>query len=193
LGLAVNGVGAVGVFDPKNGFQFKAGFQQSNLDATNLNESLFSLAEVDYLARPFHLPQGNYRLWGRADNTPRVGTTQTYRKAFGVSIDQKLNDYVTLFGRQGFGRVDLGRMSFYSGGFQVAKKLVVNPGDAWSLGYAKTNIPSFGSEDLVEAYYNFQLSERLRFSFHLAHVVESRPGVEPVGFFVPGVRFQVAF
>jgi len=193
LGLAVNGVGAVGIFDPKNGFQFKAGFQQSNLFATNLNESLFSLAEVDYLARPRGLAEGNYRLWVRADNTPRVGTSQNYRKAVGVSIDQKLNDNLTLFARYGFGRVDLGRLGFYSGGFQVQKRFVVNPGDTWAMGYAKTNVPSFGSEDLTEAYYNFRLSERLRFSFHLAHVIEARPGVKSVGYFVPGIRFQVAF
>lgn len=193
LGLAVNGVGAVGVFDPKNGFQFKAGFQQSNLFATNLNESIFSLAEVDYLARPRGLAEGNYRLWVRADNSPRENSLQHYRKAVGVSIDQKLNDNLTLFARYGFGRVDLGRMGFYSGGFQVQKRFVFNPGDAWAMGYAKTNVPSFGSEDLVEGYYNFRLSERLRFSFHLAHVVESRPGVKSVGFFVPGIRFQVAF
>jgi hypothetical protein len=193
LGLAVNGVGAVGIFDPKNGLQFKAGFQQSNLFATNLNESLFSLAEVDYLARPRGLAEGNYRLWVRADNTPREGTDQHYRKALGVSIDQKLNDNLTLFARYGFGRVDLGRLGFYSGGFQVQKRLVVNPGDTWAMGYAKTNVPSFGSEDLTEAYYNFRLSERLRFSFHLAHVIESRPGVKSVGYFVPGIRFQVAF
>ncbi len=193
LGLAVNGVGAVGVFDPKNGLQFKAGFQQSNLLATNLDQSVFSMAEVDYVARPRGLAEGNYRLWGRADNTPREGTGQHYRKAMGVSIDQKINDHVTLFGRYGFGRVDLGRMGFYSGGFQVQKRLVVNPGDTWAIGYAKTNVPSFGSEDLVEGYYNFRLSERLRLSFHLTHVVESRPGADAVGYFVPGVRFQVAF
>lgn len=193
LGLAVNGVGAVGIFDPKNGLQFKAGFQQSNLFATNLNESLFSLAEVDYLARPRGLAEGNYRLWVRADNTPREGSTQHYRKALGVSADQKINDHLTLFGRYGFGRVDLGRMGFYSGGFQVQKRFVFNPGDTWAMGYAKTNVPSFGGEDLVEGYYNFRLSERLRFSFHLTHVVEGRPGAKSVGYFVPGIRFQVAF
>ena len=52
LGLATNGAGVVGVFDPKNGFALKGGFQQSNTDATNLSESIFSLVEVDYVARP---------------------------------------------------------------------------------------------------------------------------------------------
>ena len=63
LGLATNGSGIAAVFDPKNGLNFKAGFQQSNPDATNLNDSIYSLAEVGYLMTPFGLGEGNYRLW----------------------------------------------------------------------------------------------------------------------------------
>ena len=188
LGLAVNGIGAVGVYDPKNSWQFKAGFQQSNLLVNNLSQSLFSLAEIDYFARPFSLPEGNYRLWGRTDNS-----SGHYRKALGVSIDQKLTPELTLFARYGFGRVDPGRLHFYSGGLQVQKRFVVNPGDTWALGYGQTNIPSVGSENLAEGYYNFRLSERLRLSLYLTHVIESRVGEKPVGYFVPGLRFQANF
>src|SRR5207249_11662656 len=35
LGLAVNGAGIVGVYDPKNGFAFKGGLQQSSNEASN--------------------------------------------------------------------------------------------------------------------------------------------------------------
>src|SRR6185436_9040538 len=41
LGLAENGAGLAIVFDPKGGFNFKAGFQQSSHTATNLSDSLF--------------------------------------------------------------------------------------------------------------------------------------------------------
>ena len=79
LGLASNGAGVAGVFDPKNGFAFKAGLQQSNTDATNLSQSLFTLAEVDYVSRPPGLGEGNYRVWVRNDNS-----TERNRSAVGV-------------------------------------------------------------------------------------------------------------
>ena len=85
LGLSSNGAGVVGVFDPKNGFTFKVGLQQSNTDATNLSESIYSLVEVDYVASPPGLPEGNYRVWFRNDNSD--GTS---RQAWGLSLDQKL-------------------------------------------------------------------------------------------------------
>ena len=69
LGLGSNGTGVAAEFDPKNGFRLKFGLQQSNNDATNLSESLFTLSEVGYTTTPFALPEGNYRVWFRTDNT----------------------------------------------------------------------------------------------------------------------------
>ena len=46
---------------PKNGFRLKFGLQQSNNDATNLSDSLFTLSEVGYTFTPFALPEGSYR------------------------------------------------------------------------------------------------------------------------------------
>ena len=85
LGLGSNGTGVAAEFDPKNGFRLKFGLQQSNDDATNLSESLFTLSEVGYTFTPFSLPEGSHRLWFRTDNT-----SPSARKGVGFSIDQKL-------------------------------------------------------------------------------------------------------
>ena len=187
LGLAVNGTGVVGVYDSKNGLAFKLGFQQSNPNATSLSDSIYTLGEIDYVATPFRLPEGNYRLWYRVNN----GVQR--RSALGASLDQKLAPAVTLFGRYGSAEVDAGRNHFYSAGVQLRTGFIVNPADIWGIGYAQTNLASGPKEKLMEGYYNFGLTERLRLSFHLQHVLDSERGADKFGYFLPGVRLQASF
>lgn len=120
LGLSSNGLGIAAVYDPRGSFNFKLGVQQSSPSATSLSDALFSLAEAEYIARPFGLPEGHYRLWGRMDNS-----TGDDRTAFGASIDQKLTPAVTLFARYGSGFVEgiVGSARFYGGGVSFGAPL----------------------------------------------------------------------
>jgi carboxypeptidase family protein len=188
LGLSSNGTGMSAVFDPKNGVNFKFGVQQSNPEATNLSESLFSLAEVGYLARPPGLGEGNYRVWYRWDNSSDNRTM-----GVGVSLDQRIIPTVTLFGRFGTAEVESGHDHFYSAGFQIQNGAVFNPLDSWGVGYAQVNLGNGLDERLAEGYYNFRLTERLRLSFHLQHVLDSESGATRFGYFLPGVRLQASF
>jgi hypothetical protein len=188
LGLATNGAGVVGVFDPKNGVAVKAGFQQSNSDATNLSQSIFSLVELDYVARPPGLSEGNYRVWFRNDNS-----IDRNRSGVGVSVDQKITPIFGLFGRYGTAEAVSGRDHFYSAGFQIQNGFVLNPLDFWGVGYAQTDLETGDHEKLAEGYYNFQVSEKLRLSLHLQHVFESSAGTTSVGFLVPALRLQARF
>jgi hypothetical protein len=191
LGLSSNGTGVAAEFDPKSGFRFKFGFQQSNVQATNLSDSFFTLSEAGYTFTPFGLPEGTYRAWFRTDNTPedRLG------KGGGFSLDQKLTNVVGLFGRYGTQLVDLDseRDHFWSTGVSFQNGLVLNPRDAWGVGYAKMDLASGEKEDLVEGYYNFLLTDRLRLSFHLTHVLERPDSETKYGYLLPGIRFQAAF
>jgi hypothetical protein len=189
LGLASNGTGIAAVYDAKTGFTFKLGLQQSDDNATNLSDSLFTLAEVGYLARPFSLPEGNYRLWYRRDNS-----SGPHQDAFGVSIDQKLNAGTTLFARYGSADAPLtGKDHFYGTGVEFEYGPVLNPLDAWGVGYAFTDLATDEQEDLAELYYNFHLAEKLRLSLHLQYVMEQRPGLRDLSFLVPGLRLQASF
>jgi hypothetical protein len=188
LGLASNGTGAAAEFDPKNGFRVKFGFQQSNTDATNLSDSLYTLTEAGYTFTPFALPEGTYRVWFRTDNTSTV-----IRKGTGVSVDQKLSPVVGLFARYGTQEADLGRDHFYSVGFGFQTGLIFNPQDAWGVGYAQMDLASGEREKLVEGYYNLLLTERLRLSFHLTHALDRPDADTTFGYLFPGVRFQAAF
>src|SRR5213594_1712424 len=189
LNLAVNGSGFAAIYDPKNGFNFKVGIQQSKTDALNLSQSMYSLGEVGYLARPKGLGEGNYRVWYRTDNS-----TDRYKTGYGVSLDQKLGvQQVTWFGRYGSAEADIRRDRFYSGGLQFSNGAGFYPGDVWGVGYAHYDTGIGPKERLMEGYYNFQISEKFRLSFHLAHVLEKRPGEQTVGYLVPGIRLQAAF
>jgi Carboxypeptidase regulatory-like domain len=188
LGLAVNGAGLAAVFDPKNGFNFKVGIQQSNTEALNLSQSLFSLAELGYVTRLPGLGEGNYRFWYRTDNT-----ANRHRVGFGTSLDQKLAPQVTWFGRFGTAQADVNRDYFYSGGLQFANGAGFYPGDVWGLGYSHYDTGFGPKERLAEGYYNFGISEKFRLSFHLTHVLEKKPGQETVGYLVPGIRLQASF
>ncbi len=190
LGLAVNGTGVAAEFDAKNGVRLKFGFQQSNTDATNLSDSLYTLSEVGYTFTPFALPEGSYRVWFRTDNTE----LDEIRKGVGVSFDQKLNASVGLFAR--YGTQEVGgsdRDRFYSFGVGFQRGLIFNPQDTWGVGWGRMNLASGEREDLVEGYYNFLLTERLRISFHLTHVLDRPDADTRFGYLLPGVRFQAAF
>jgi carboxypeptidase family protein len=189
LGLSSNGTGVAAEFDPKNGFRFKFGLQQSNTDATNLTESLFTLSEVGYTFTPFSLPEGTYRLWFRTDNS-----TDLITKAVGFSLDQKLTNAVGVFGRYGTqGFEHDGRDQYWSAGVGFQHGHVFNPQDTWGVGYAETKFFDGDREKLVEGYYNLLLTERLRLSFNLTHALETPAGGTKFGYLLPGVRLQASF
>lgn len=191
LGLSENGLGVAAVWDPKGSYNIKVGVQQSSSSSTNLNDSVFSLAEFEYIARPFGLGEGHYRLWGRLDNS-----TGDDRTAFGVSIDQKLSAAITAFARYGSGFVGgiRGAERFYSGGLSFGAPYAFDPDDYWGIGYSQSEIksgPQSGAvERLAEAFYNRYLTEHLRVSGMLQYVLESETGE---GYILPGVRLQVGF
>jgi hypothetical protein len=190
LGLVVNGTGAAAEFDAKNGFKLKFGLQQSNTDATNLSDSMFTLSEVGYTFTPFALPEGTYRVWFRTDNSDESPT----RHGFGLSFDQKLSPAVGLFARYGQQEVEVGgHDQFYSLGVSFQHGFIFNPEDTWGVGYSQLDFESGDHEKLVEGYYNLLLTEKLRLSFHLTGVLDSLVGQSTFKYVLPGIRLQAAF
>lgn len=190
LGLTSNGLGVAAVYDPKSGLNAKLGVQQSNESATSLSVARYVLGEVEYLARPFSLLEGHYRVWARQDNS--VGTGHA---GYGLSLDQKITPAVTLFGRYGrgfVGSVD-GHMRHHSVGIGFQAPLTINPGDSWGVGYADTRILtglSQDSERVAEGFYNLRLTGSLAISGLLQYLTKPTTGEK---YLLPGVRMRVAF
>jgi hypothetical protein len=189
LGLSSNGTGVATEFDAKNGFRLKFGFQQSNDEAPNLSDSMFTLTEVGYTMTPFALPEGTYRAWFRTDNTPDSGVAT----GFGISLDQKLTPFMGVFARYGTSNLDPGRDNFFSAGVGFQNAYIFNPRDTWGIGYSQIDLETGQTERLTEGYYNFLLTERLRLSFHLTHVIDDADTESEFGYLLPGIRFQAAF
>jgi hypothetical protein len=133
LGLGSNGTGVAAEFDAKTGLRFKFGFQQSNNDATNLSDSMYTLSEVGYTFTPFALPEGTYRAWFRTDNTE----PGEMRRGVGLSLDQKITNSVGLFGR--YGTQELDRRfddKYYSAGVGFQNGLIFFPQDSGAFSNA---------------------------------------------------------
>jgi len=188
LGLAVNGTGVIAELDPKNGFSFRFGVQQSNPDATSLSDSIYSLAELGYVFTPFSLPEGHYRVWYRSNN----GNVDS-KSAVGVSLDQKLTPIVTAFGRYGTQKLPGDRDRYMSAGLSFANGVVFNPLDSWGIGYAQMDLAAGDTEHLTELYYNLRLTDRLRLSFTGQHVLDAPADGVTFGYFLPGLRLQASF
>src|SRR5262249_42162057 len=108
---------------------------QQSTDPSNqlgsLSDSMFKFAEFEYIAH-FGPGEGHYRIWGRSDNSGGLG----YRDGYGLSIDQKVAQSITLFARYGNGEVgDIpGKEYFYSGGVQFGAPHTIHPEDFWGVG-----------------------------------------------------------
>ncbi len=191
LGLSENGAGMASVYDPKNGFTAKLGYQQSDSAASNLSDALFQLAEVGYQFNPLGTGIGNYRAWYRTDNSDPNGDLEAY----GVSLDQKISPGITVFARYGSAETTAGGDDdeFLSGGVQFGTGFIVNPGDVWGLGFAQTEFGNDDEESLFEAYYKLGLAEKLSLSFHLTYISEDINGAETSDYLVPGFRLQASY
>ncbi len=189
LGLSENGAGMAVLYDPKKSFSFRMGYQQSTSTASNLSDALFLLLEAGYQLNPFHLGEGNYRIWYREDNTGS-GTN-----AVGVSIDQKLTAGITFFARYGSAEnaASSNREKHYSTGLQFAGGLGFNPEDTLGIGYAYTNPVSVEKEKLLEAYYNLAMTEKLHLTFNLTYLQEQRASASTDAYVIPGMRLQASF
>jgi hypothetical protein len=53
------------------------------------------------------------------------------------------------------------------------------------------DLASGDTEHLTEGYYNFRLTDRLRLSLSLQHVLDRQS--DKFGYLLPGIRLQAAF
>ena len=182
------------VYDPKDGFTFKVGFQQSNTDATSLNESMFTLSGKSDTSPDFPDWAKATIVSGTERTTPSGGGLQHWHTApASTRSSVPRSDSVRAVWRVAGGSRE--RDHFYSGGLPVRSRTWILPrrrlgSRLRSVRYCR----SAGKERLVEGYYNFSLTEKL-------NVLVPRPALSgncgralrKLGYLVPGVRLQASF
>ena len=85
----------------------------------------------------------------------------------------------------------LARLSINDAAARLLARSFASSVTTWGIGYAQMDLMSGDKEHLTEGYYNFQLTERLRLSGTLQHVLD-RQG-DKFGYLQPGIRLQASF
>ncbi len=164
-----NGPGIIGYFDTKKGYSFGVGLQSADNSGTAVTDKVYVIGEIDYYAPKFFFGLGgNYRLWSRYNGDTRS-------RAVGFSIDQQLTQRLTAFGRYGItGNTapDEGEWT-WSLGLGLRSPFSSRRYDHTALAFSQLKTSEGEKEDLVEAYYNFFLTDHMNLSLNSQTVLNS--------------------
>ena len=178
---------------------FGIGYGSGDADSADIFEHGFGIAELDYKHKVGEL-EGNYRVYASLDGALPDGSNKLAQKnafGFGVSLDQRVTDKLTLFFR--YGQRDKNAYASkraWSAGGQYVGLIPERGNDA--LGFAYGQIQAIGAvadsqEKLAELYYKIQVSDQIVISPALQYLVNPagiRNADNVVAF---AVRTQISF
>jgi high affinity Mn2+ porin len=137
------------------------------------------IGQVEYAGKTFGGLSGAYRLYGWTNNSALKldGLTEERHSGWGISLDQQVAKYVTLFSRIGFstdGGVNFDRA--YTLGTQFDGGMWGRENDRVGLAVGRLEASSesgmTGNETPVELYYAWQVNEHLQLSPNLQWIGE---------------------
>ena len=210
---AVEFVGGPGVrvtVSPAEIIDISVGAQSDGWE--DVDEKGFLIAQA-YIKPKFGDLQGNYRLYvwtNRGDHTAAGDASKTEENGtgFGISADQQVLDFLTVFARLGFRDDDLTEYEFntaWSGGAALSGTLWSRDNDVMGLAYGramlayhqedtlKTAGTKPGDEGHFEAYYNLVLNEHVTISPDLQVVTNAQGDDDFKTVVISSVRGQFTF
>jgi len=165
-------------FVPYDWIEIGTGIFDDDNDWEDLLEDYFTFSQVNIKPNLMDR-EGNYRLYGWYDDSkhakwsdPNTDTQSNF--GFGTSCDQRVTDYLTLFGRFGWEDPDVSTVEWtWSSGFQLDGPLWKRDKDFIGCAIGM-DIPSdeYGDsgagyddpEGHIEAYYSFYVNDHLSIS-----------------------------
>lgn len=178
----------------------------------SLDEKGFLIAEADIKPKLGDL-QGNFRFYvwtNRDDHTDAGDASKTTENGlgFGISADQQVLDFLTLFARLGIRDDDLVEYEFdtaWSGGAALNGNLWNRDNDVLGLAYGQAMLADHqedtlkaagtrpGDEGHFEAYYNLVVNEHVTISPDLQVITNAQGDDDFKTVVISGVRGQFTF
>ncbi len=178
----------------------------------DLDEKSFFIAEADVKPK-FGERQGNYRFYvwtNRGAHTDAGDASKTGENGlgFGISADQQVLEFLTLFARLGTRNDNLTEYEFdtaWSGGAAISGGLWDRSDDLFALAYGQAITAKHredalrasgtnpGNEGHFEAYYNLVLNEHVTISPDLQVVTNAQGDSDFKTVLIGGVRGQFTF
>jgi len=183
---------SVGVFGAGDNASFKG-----NLKAP------FVIVQAETAQRFFSGLGGHYRLyvWNNGQGVDIDGTVRSH-KGIGLSMDQQVGDYISLFGRYGYqiqGNVKFNQT--VTGGAEFGGAYWGRSGDALGIALGWLNSSdefrrvsgASGSEQLAEVFYRYRFNKFIALSSDFQYVRHPGGDKASSGFAAYGLRTQINF
>lgn len=172
----------------------------------------FWIGQVETTRRLFGGLEGNYRLYGwRNGRGHDYDGTEAAHTGIGVSIDQKVADYVSLFGRYGY-ELD-GQVRFDQAltvGAQISGNYWGRGADALDLGLGLLKVSddfkrdsltldadgdgtAEGMEQVAEIFYRYRLMPKLELSPNAQYIRQPGGNASAADAYAVGLRAQVTY
>ena len=205
-----NGFGAILWLSPLGKMNIGLGIGDSRARWKNISDNLFAILELDFIIKPLEKP-GNYRFYGwlnqkQHEKIPDPNDKRINSQSFGVSFDQEIAKYITLFGRYGRRLEEIYETSdIWSAGFKAHCGAIGRDDDVFGFAYGLAAIGDdwekndrlngiiSGDESHIEAYYALKLNDNLTISPDFQWV-RNPSGIETHNdIYVFGIRSQLSF
>lgn len=180
------------------------GFQSDGWD--DLDEKTFYIAEA-HIKPQFSGLQGNYRIhiWANMSDHAEIAdaeTDQEHNSGYGISLDQQVTDFLTLFVRADYADKKVNANDFvWSGGLALSGSLWNRNDDVFGIAYGeallsddqKDTLSDPGDETHFEAYYSFAVNEYVAVSPDVQVVTNASGDDNFDTVWIGGIRGQITF
>ncbi len=197
LGAPANGPGLRVTAKLAEPLTLGIGYGSGDADSADILDHGFGIAELGCKHKLGEL-EGNIRVYGTIDGALPDGSRKLVEKdayGFGVSIDQQLNDRITLFGRYGqHDKSAYATRNAWSAGGQYVGPITARKDDILAFAFGQVDvIGASAKEKLAEMYYKAKVNDQIAITPVVQYLINPAGEADRHNVTVLGLRTQVIF